>query len=183
MDGGATGRVPAINTETAQPLDACKAAARGASFDADPQGSARTVLLLAVGRAARLGTPGRDADGLGRELVALEMLNRHAADDETATAAADRLDTTLAALAREPVMTTPDLTPKLAALVHELARAGQGCESLPGGNAFMLAACALADLTMLRHGPEISLPPEALAPIATPEALAFWRRVATEGLS
>lgn len=183
MDDGAAGRVPAINTETPNPLDARKAAARGARFDADPQGAAREALLLAAGRAARLGTPGRDADDLGRELVALEVLNRHAADDETTTAAADRLDATLGRLARAPVMTAHDLAPKLAALVHELARAGEGCESLPGGNAFMLAACALADLTMLRHGPEISLPPEALAPIATPEALAFWRRVATEGLS
>lgn len=152
MDHGGTGEpnaMPAGITPRHTDHSAAPCAWPGkAPSDAD-----RRRLLLAVGRAARDRVPESEASGFAREAAALEAMTRRTSDQQTQAEAADRLDLVLHQVARAPALTPDDLAAKLAALVHELARAERGnCE---GGNgpAFLLAACALADATILRAGP------------------------------
>ena len=149
------------------------------TFDYNPPLSARMQLFAEVRRAAASQEPGAVADSYARASVAVDLLAARTGDDVTRTEACEQTETRLHMLATAPALTIGDVAPKIAALVLELARSGSGGNLSPGPLAFILASCALADLTILRSGP-IPLPARAFDAIDNQETIAHWRQRATE---
>jgi hypothetical protein len=145
----------------------------------DPDRLARLHLFGAVQRDAA--PDGATAQGIARGAAAMLALADRAGDQRTREQAGGNLDSRLHLLATAPALTVADVAAKAAALVADLARSGSYGELSAGTPAFILAACVLADLTLLRDG-AITLPPRALDPVEGPEIAAHWRGLAEAAL-
>ena len=143
----------------------------------DPERLARFHLFDAVQRAASAGKSDFDADAIARTVAAVDFMAGHAGDQTTREEASEQVDNKLHMLATAPALTVSDVVPKVAALVLDLARSGSSGELMAGTASFILAACILADVTLLRNGP-IALPSRGLDPVDNTEIMAHWRQMA-----
>ena len=143
----------------------------------DPERLARFHLFDAVQRAASADNSDFQADAIARTVAAVDFMASHAGNQTTREDAGEQVDNKLHMLATAPALTVSDVVPKVAALVLDLARSGSSGELMAGTASFILAACILADVTLLRNGP-IALPPRALDPVDNTEIMAHWRRMA-----
>lgn len=127
-------------------------------FDHKPQLHDRTDLIAQARRLARIAPPNNLTAGPARAGVTMFALAEGTTDEATRARAIEALDQTLSQLASAPSLTTDDVAMKLAGLVLELMRRSDGGAQAENAPSLMLAASALADLTILRRGP-IPQPP------------------------
>jgi hypothetical protein len=146
----------------------------GLVFERDPFEGARTALLQATRRSARIGAAS-EAEALAREATAVELAMLATSDDEVRTAGSHFRIGSLGLLAEAPANSVTDVACKLAVLVREMVT---GRDGSPFASVyFALVASSLADLVLLRAGP-IVLPAGVELPITTAENVRRWRDVA-----
>jgi hypothetical protein len=146
-------------------------------FNHNPAANARSTMLAEVRRMAAMAASEETALGHARVSVAMHALLENRTDDDTADEVAPARRGSQILLAGAPAMSLDDVRSKLAGLVLELARDANDASANP--LALTFAACALADLTILRRDPTIPVPKRAFEPIDNPEIIDYWRRFAT----
>jgi hypothetical protein len=167
---------PSLDRDDATgPEAATESAAGWSAFDHNPEGAAVAEWGVDVLNSAASPDRQEVANGHARAVAAFDLLAAQTGEEATRTEANERIESHLHMLACAPALTVDDVASKLAGLVLELARSGGSGTVQPGIASFLLASCALADLTILRRG-AIPLPPRAFDPVTTPEGVAYWRQ-------
>lgn len=116
------------------------------------------------------------AEGFARACVEMALVANGTSEQDTREEACEALDGLIHRLTAAPAVNVDDVALKLAAIILELVRSSRHGSFTPNSLPFILASCALADLTNLRGG-AIALPAGALDPIDNPEAIARWGKV------